>query len=92
MSYLKQGALKAKLFERGIAWLDTGTPAGLHAASSFVEAVQVRQGFYIACLEEIAYRKGFINIDTLEERGNTLKNSDYGKYLLTVAADERASG
>jgi len=86
MSYLKQGRLTAKLFGRGVAWLDTGTPAGLHAASSFVETIQTRQNFYIGCLEEIAYKKGFITRKDLEERGNTLKASDYGKYILSIAA------
>ncbi len=70
---------------RGMAWLDTGTPEGLLKAAEYVEAVQSRQGYYIACLEEIAYRRGFIDHDQLHELGEALKKTAYGKYLLSVA-------
>lgn len=63
--YLKRGKLKVELFGRGMAWLDTGTASGLLNASSFVEAIQTRQGLYVACIEEIAYRRGFIDKEKL---------------------------
>ena len=69
---------------RGMAWLDTGTPEGMLKAAEFVEAVQSRQGFYIACLEEIAWRRGFINDDQLRKVGEELKMTDYGKYILSL--------
>jgi len=67
-----------------MAWLDTGTPAGLLNASNFVEAVQTRQGLYVACIEEIAYRKGYIDKDQLLRLAEPLKKVDYGKYLLNL--------
>ena len=70
---------------RGMAWLDTGTPEGLLKAAEYVEAVQSRQGYYIACLEEIAYRRGFIDEVELRKLGEALKKTAYGKYLLSVA-------
>lgn len=74
---------------RGMAWLDTGTPEGLLKAAEYVEAVQSRQGYYIACLEEIAYRRGFIGYEQLRELGETLKKTAYGKYLLNVANEAK---
>lgn len=82
--YLKRGDLKVALMGRGMAWLDTGTPEGLLKAAEFVEAVQSRQGFYIACLEEIAWRRGFINNKQLEDLGKELNMTDYGQYLLSL--------
>lgn len=82
--YLKRKQLKVLTLGRGFAWLDTGTPAGMLKASNFVETVQERQGFYISCIEEIAWRQGFINDKQLEEIGNTLKKVEYGKYLLNL--------
>lgn len=70
---------------RGMAWLDTGTPEGMLKASEYVEAVQSRQGFYISCLEEIAWRRGFITVNQLRQIGEELKMTDYGKYLLSLA-------
>jgi glucose-1-phosphate thymidylyltransferase len=67
-----------------MAWLDTGTPEGMLKAAQYVEAVQSRQGFYIACLEEIAWRRGFINHDQLREVGESLKTTDYGQYILSL--------
>lgn len=84
-AYLEQGNLKVKLFGRGVAWLDTGTCQGLLQAANFVEAVQTRQGLYIACLEEIAYTKGFIGREEMRAAGESLKKTDYGKYLLSLA-------
>ena len=83
--YLKRGKLKVELFGRGMAWLDTGTHKGLLDASNYVEAVQTRQGLYIACLEEIAYRKGYISKEQLLELAKPLMKTEYGKYLVKVS-------
>jgi glucose-1-phosphate thymidylyltransferase len=82
--YLKRKELKVELFGRGMAWLDTGTHRGLLDAANFVEAIQTRQGLYVACLEEIAYRKGYINRDELIELAKPLLKSEYGKYLMNI--------
>ena len=82
--YLKQGKLNVILLGRGMAWLDTGTPDGMLKAAEYVEAVQSRQGFYIACLEEIAWRRGFINEDQLREIGISLRMTNYGQYILSL--------
>lgn len=82
--YLRRNQLKALALGRGFAWLDTGTPAGMLNASNFVATVQERQGFYIACIEEIAWRQGFIDDKKLEEIGNELKKVKYGQYLLNL--------
>lgn len=84
-AYLEQGKLKVVLMGRGMAWLDTGTPEGMLKASEFIETVQSRQGFYIACLEEVAWRRGFIDRDQLKKLGEELKMTDYGQYLLSLA-------
>ncbi|WP_195335785.1 glucose-1-phosphate thymidylyltransferase RfbA [Paraclostridium bifermentans] len=83
--YLQRGKLKVELFGRGMAWLDTGTHKGLLDASNYVEAVQTRQGLYIACLEEIAYRKGYIDKEQLLTLAKPLMKTDYGKYLVKIA-------
>lgn len=83
--YLRRGKLKVELFGRGMAWLDTGTHKGLLDASNYVEAVQTRQGLYIACLEEIAYRKKYINKKQLLELAKPLMKTEYGKYLVKVS-------
>lgn len=83
--YLNRGELCVELMGRGMAWLDTGTPEGLLKAAEYVEAVQSRQGYYIACLEEIAYRRGFIDTIELRKLGEGLKKTAYGRYLLSVA-------
>lgn len=82
--YLKQKTLKVELIGRGIAWLDTGTPEALLKASNFVETIESRQGYKIACLEEIAYRMKYITKDQLVAQANELKNCPYGQYLLDV--------
>lgn len=82
--YLKKGKLKVELFERGVAWLDTGTPQGMINASQFVQTVQERQGFYLSCIEEIAWRRGFINTNQLKKLGEQLKTTDYGRYILSL--------
>lgn len=86
--YLRRGKLKVELFGRGMAWLDTGTHKGLLDASNYVEAVQTRQGLYIACLEEISYRKGYINKEQLLELAKPLMKTDYGKYLVKVSNEK----
>jgi glucose-1-phosphate thymidylyltransferase len=83
--YLRKGKLNVKLLGRGMAWLDTGTHNSMLEASNFVEAVQKRQGLYIACLEEIAYRKGYINKEQLIRLAAPLQKTDYGSYLIQVA-------
>lgn len=83
--YLKQNNLKVELFGRGTAWLDTGTPDGLLEASNFVHIVQKRQGLYVACIEEIAYQKGYITKDKLLKKATMLKNTEYGEYLSSIA-------
>ena len=82
--YLIEEKLKVKTLGRGMNWFDTGTPKGLLEASNFVEAIQNRQGFYIACLEEIAYTKGWIDKEMLVKIINKLKNCDYKKYLESL--------
>jgi len=83
-AYLEKGELNVLLLGRGMAWLDTGTPEGMLKAAEYVEAVQSRQGFYISCLEEIAWRRGFINEDQLKKIGESLKMTDYGQYILSL--------
>lgn len=87
-AYLDMGALRVELMGRGIAWLDTGTPEGMLKASQFVEAVQDRQGFYVSCIEEIAWRRGFITTAQLKDLGESLKMTDYGQYLLSLATED----
>ncbi len=82
--YLKRGTLHVELMERGMAWLDTGTPEGILNAAQYVEAVQTRQGMYIACPEEIAWHQGFISDAHLSKIGNELKMTEYGEYLLSL--------
>lgn len=83
-AYLEKKDLNIVLLGRGMAWLDTGTPEGMLKAAEYVEAVQSRQGFYIACLEEIAWRRGFIGDNKLREVGESLKMTDYGQYILSL--------
>ncbi|MBM7037720.1 glucose-1-phosphate thymidylyltransferase RfbA [Vibrio ulleungensis] len=80
--YLQNDELNVELLGRGFAWLDTGTHASLHQASSFVETIENVQGLKVACLEEIAWRQGWLNNSQLREAGNSLKKNDYGQYLL----------
>lgn len=82
--YLKRGKLKVELLGRGMAWLDTGTHEGLLEAANFIETVQKRQGLYIACLEEIAYLKGYIDDEQLLRTAEELKKTDYGQYLFNL--------
>lgn len=88
-AYLRLGELKVILFKRGVAWLDTGTPEGMLKAAEFVETVQDRQGFYVSCIEEIAWRRGFITTEQLRALGEELKSTDYGKYLISLAEGKK---
>lgn len=89
-AYLEMGKLKVSLLGRGIAWLDTGTPQGLLKAAEYVEAVQSRQGYYVSCIEEIAWRRGFISAEQLLELGKELQTTDYGKYIISLAEEALA--
>ena len=88
-AYLALGELHVNLLGRGMAWLDTGTPEGMLKAAEFVEAVQDRQGFYVSCIEEIAWRRGFISREQLRALGEELKMTDYGRYLISIAEGEQ---
>ena len=86
--YLRRGKLKVNVLSRDIDWFDTGTHDSLIQASSYVEAIEKRKGIKIACLEEIAYLKGFISKEQLREQGNIMAKTGYGQYLLKLAAGE----
>jgi glucose-1-phosphate thymidylyltransferase len=86
--YLKRKQLKVELLGRGMAWLDTGTHDGLLEASNYIEALQKRQGFFVACLEEIAYNNGWIDEVTVLKLAETLKKTDYGDYLVELINGE----
>ena len=87
--YLEDGELDVVLLGRGMAWLDTGTPDGLLKAAEFVQTIQSMQGLYISCIEEIAWRKGYINSEQLEALGHELEKTDYGQYLLNLAKNNK---
>ncbi len=84
-TYLKRGKLNVELFGRGMAWLDSGTHDSLLEAAQFIETIQKRQGFYVACIEEIAYQLGYIDRNQLLELAKCLEKADYGKYLIDLA-------
>ncbi|MGJ4998214.1 glucose-1-phosphate thymidylyltransferase RfbA [Bradyrhizobium sp. HKCCYLS3077] len=90
--YLERGLLQVEQMGRGFAWLDTGTPDSLLAASDFVASLERRQGLRIACPEEIAFNRGFIDRGQLERLGERLGKCDYGQYLLSVARSEQHGG
>ncbi len=83
-TYLQEGSLKVELFGRGFAWLDTGNCDSLLEASNFVETIQNRQGFYVACIEEIAWRNGWVSDQQLLDLGNSLKQTKYGQYIISL--------
>ena len=87
-AYLKQGNLKVELFGRGMAWLDTGTHDSMIEASNFVETIQKRQGLYVACIEEIAYLRGFIDREQLIKLAEPLKKTAYGQYLIQCSKEK----
>lgn len=86
-AYLEMGELNVTLMGRGMAWLDTGSPRGMLKAAQFVQTVQDMQGFYISCVEELAWRMGFITTEQLHALGAELKATDYGKYILSLSEE-----
>lgn len=86
-AYLKKEKLKVELFGRGMAWLDTGTCEGLTEAAGFVQAVQNRQALYVACIEEIAYRQGWISKEQLLELAEPMAKTEYGQYMIQIATE-----
>jgi len=82
-TYLEEGKLKVEIFGRGFAWLDTGNSDSLLEAANFVATIQKRQGFYVSCIEEVAWRKGWIDNVQLEKLGKELDKTEYGKYILS---------
>lgn len=86
-AYLEKGELTVTLMGRGMSWLDTGSPKGMHKASGFVKTVQEMQGFYISCIEEVAWRQGFISTEQLHRLGEELSMTDYGKYILSLSEE-----
>ena len=87
LAYMRRGKLKVELLSRGIAWLDTGTYGSLLEAGNFVETIENRQGLKVACLEEIAYSRGWITRERLLEAGRLMRKNDYGRYLLALAGE-----
>lgn len=87
--YLERGELKVQTLQRGFAWLDTGTHDSLSEASTFIEVIEKRQGQKVACLEEIAYKKGWITKEKLTEVAQPMIKNEYGKYLMRLAEDKR---
>ena len=87
--YLEEGTLKVELFGRGFAWLDTGNCDSLLEASNFVATIQNRQGFRVSCIEEIAWRKGWIDVDQLHHLGERMGKTEYGRYLMELAASHK---
>ena len=85
--YLEKGMLNVTIMGRGLSWLDTGTPKGMHKASGFVKTVQEMQGFYISCIEEVAWRKHLITTEQFRKLGEELSMTDYGKYIISLSED-----
>ena len=88
LAYLADDSLRVEVLGRGTAWLDTGTHESLLQASNFIQTIQDRQGLKVACLEEIAFRQGYINQSQLEAAGTSMKNNSYGQYLLDLARED----
>jgi len=86
MAYLRRGELRVELLGRGFAWLDTGTHEALQQAASYVQAIQIRQGLKISCIEEIAYRLGYISREDVERLASDMIKNDYGRYLIDIVA------
>lgn len=89
--FLNDKELKVQTLGRGFAWLDTGTHDSLSEASTFIEVIEKRQGLKVACLEGIAYRKGWISEDKLREVAQPMLKNDYGKYLLSILDEDKES-
>lgn len=90
--YLERGGLHVEVLGRGVAWLDTGTHASLLQASNFMHALEERQGLKVACLEEVAYRMGYIGTDQVRQTAMSMKNNEYGQYLLRLLDEEAEAG
>ncbi len=90
--YLEGGQLNVEVLGRGVAWLDTGTHASLLQASNFMQAIEERQGLKVACLEEVAYRMGYIGTAEVREIAVTMRNNEYGQYLLRLLDEEAETG
>jgi len=88
IAYLKAGLLRVERLGRGVAWLDTGTCESLSQASNFIQTLQDRQGLMVACLEEIAYRMGYVDAATIARTAESMKGNEYGKYLLRMLEQE----
>ena len=88
LEYLRQGNLHVELLGRGIAWLDTGTHESLLQAANFIQTIQERQGLKVACLEEIAYRKGYLSAGDIERIAHEMRKNSYGEYLLNMIEAE----
>ena len=88
-AYLRRGQLKVELLGRGFAWLDTGTHEAMQQAASYVQAIQERQGLKIACIEEIAYRLGYINGEDVKRLARDMTKNDYGQYLMAIIDEEK---
>lgn len=88
-TYLAKGKLKVTKLGRGMAWLDTGTPNGMLKAAQFVQTTQEMQGFYVSCIEEIAWRRGFITTEQFKRIGENLKMTEYGQYILSLIKEEK---
>ena len=88
LAYLKAGTLRVNSLGRGFAWLDTGTHDSMYQAASFVQTIQLRQGFKMACIEEIAYSLGYISRSQLKALGQEMAKNEYGQYLMRMAEDE----
>ncbi len=89
LEYLRMGQLRVELIGRGLAWLDTGTHESLQQAASYVEAIEARQGLKISCIEEIAYRMGYIDIARLHRHADEMSNNSYGRYLFDLIDEEK---
>ena len=87
VEYLRRGELHVELLGRGVAWLDTGTHESLLQAANFIQAIQDRQGLKVACLEEIAFRQGYIDRARLRDLGEAMKKNEYGRYMLRLAEE-----
>ena len=92
LDYLERGELHVETLGRGMAWLDTGTHEALLQASTFIQAIEERQGLKVACLEEVAYKMGFIDVAQLERAAQKIENSEYGKYLRLVLEEVNGGG
>jgi glucose-1-phosphate thymidylyltransferase len=87
-AYLERGALNVELLGRGFAWLDTGTHESLLEASMFVQTIEHRQGYKIACLEEIAFNNGWLGVDELQKMGEAMSKNSYGQYLMSLVKEQ----